>query len=113
MAKFHDVLAALQGIEGDYPGDMFDQLSSAYDEDMAVAGQEIQDAAAAKIATLTNEAAEMSKALEKTKAHNYDLLMSDPAPSDSGDEDGEDEDETPAEDEGVDSLFEDDEEGDK
>lgn len=108
MAKFHDVIAALQGIEGDYPGDMFDQLTGAYDEDISGVGAEIEATAAAKVAQLTNEAVEMEKALEAAKAHNYDLLMSqpsteeEPAPDeDSGDEET---------DEGINSLFDENEE---
>lgn len=110
MAKFHDAIAALQGIEGDYPGDMFDTLTAAYDEDVSVIGSELTENATAKVNGLTAEIAEMSKALEAAKAHNYDLMMSAPATggegeaSNGGDDGGESDDNN--DDEGINALFE-------
>lgn len=109
MAKFHDVLAALQGIEGDLPGDMWDQLTGAYDEDVAAIGAELNDAAAAKVAQLTNSLNDVTQQLEATKAHNYDLLMSMPAEGGDAESDGEDSADSDSADEGISSLFGDDE----
>lgn len=109
MAKFHDAIAALQGIEGDYPGDMFDTLTGAYDEDVAAIGSEVTETATAKVNGLTAEIAEMGKALEAAKAHNYDLMMSAPATGGEGEEtsdDGDESDDESNDDEGIDSLFE-------
>lgn len=111
MARFKDVLAAFA--ESGIPDDYADQLSGAYDEDIAEAAQEAIVSASAQIDELTaqnadinDQLAAMQQTLTETQAHNWRLSQMIPdssggevTPAEDGEPDGE---------QGIDALFGDD-----
>lgn len=103
MPRFSDVLAALAGSEA-LPDDYPDQLSSAYNDDIA----EAIDSATARIdeltasnTTINDELAAKAAELTQAKAANWDLSQLVPKPDDKTP------DETVSNDEpqGIDALF--------
>lgn len=89
MAKFHDQIEALKGVEGDYPGDFIDTIIGAYDEDfsaVATANDEAAGLASAKIAELEAANAALTAEIVTIKAAKYDEIMSSPVEP-NGDED--------------------------
>ena len=104
MARFKELLAAI--VEAG-PGDDFaDQLTAAYDEDMAEP-LSAAESASARIDELTAENVTLNQALTEQKARNWDLSQLIPEPDAlTGEEDAVAED-APA---GIDAMFGDDEE---
>lgn len=72
MPDFIDVIAALSGMEGDYPETMFDDILGAHES--ALGGlSAANDVAAAEAAEALAAAQEK---INQLTAHNYELLMS-------------------------------------
>lgn len=105
MARFKELLAAIAEAG---PGDDFaDQLTAAYDEDMAEPTS-AAESASARIDELTTENVTLNQALTEQKARNWDLSQLIPEPDAlTGEEESEGADDAPA---GIDAMFGDDEE---
>lgn len=97
--NFHELINSLVTLEAaDRPGDMFDQLTSAYDNDISLGSAKIGELEAAN-AALTAEVARL-------KSHNYDLLTA-TAQLPAEDEPGEEVDEPDSEEYTIENAFQD------
>lgn len=106
MAKFHDVLDSLgMGEDGltAYPETFTNDITAAYEDDLSIP--------AARVSVLEADLAAAQAEILRLKAHNYELITAVPA-EDNGDQDtdpdSDNNDDTDETDEGVDSLFGDD-----
>ena len=89
MAKFLEIIAALSEAGGEYPETMFDDLLTAYDEDLSVPTAKINDLETASAAAI----AEANTTIAALKSQNYDLLMSVGASGNAGGGTGDDDEE--------------------
>jgi len=106
MPRFADTLAAYQGLGTELPDTWGDDLTGAYNDDLAEVSA-VQASADAKVQELTEALAAAQSELTATKAQNYDLLMQvaaqggsedEGSDADSEDEGSDDEDKDPVED---------------
>lgn len=98
--NFEALLASLREMGGEYPDTMFDDVSTAYTEDMGVVN--------GKVDSLANELEALRAENLALKSHNYDLIMAG-SPEPGADEvtDTDDTDDTDTEDEEADETVSD------